>query len=490
MFPREPRIFLPVIALLALAPIQLARADQPLTDEQLQQKVDQLEMKVQALETEQKTAEATTLKSIQSDAAAHSNVLSSSGVGLTGYDPATGFQISSDDGNFLLHPWALGQFRGVINDRQSVELFSNGLTGGGTAKPQIGSGSTDGFEVHNLMLGVNGHVVNPGLKYSFSVNVNSNGGGVILQDAVATYQCEPTCPYVFKGGQFIDPVWHESNVNDGYLLLVDRSLVGVLVGGNTGLNNTSSYTQGVGVQFLGKCLHAEFDLTDGRDSANTPFYDVPANGVLPPQNFGMSARAEYKICGDDTAWSGYNSLSAYGATTDLLIAGAGFEWDEASNYDNLYFTVDAQYTTRTGWTAYAAVYSDYADWSNSDFVQSPQQVAIAGSFPNWGLLMQVGYRVTPRVEVFGRYDVAVLDSNYANILAFGTKNPGGNAHATDNNHEITVGMNYYLYGYHAKVSGDIGFLPNGSTIDATGLGILANQNHSEWVGRLQFQLAI
>jgi hypothetical protein len=176
--------------------------------------------------------------------------------------------------------------------------------------------------------------------------------------------------------------------------------------------------------------------------------------------------------------------------SDLLVAGAGFEWDEASNYDNLYVTVDTQYTTRTGWSFFGAFYSDYADWSNSDFVQSPQQLAIAGSFPNFGLLLQVGYRITPRLEAFARYDVAVLDSNYANILAFGTKNPGGNAHATDNNHEITAGVNYYLYGYHAKVSCDVGFLPNGSAIDAPGLGILANQNHSEWVGRLQFQLAI
>lgn len=104
--------------------------------------------------------------------------------------------------------------------------------------------------------------------------------------------------------------------------------------------------------------------------------------------------------------------------------------------------------------------------------------------------MQVGWRLTPRWEPFVRYDVAILNSRYANILAFGVKDPAGNAHATDNNHEITAGVNYYLYGYRAKVSGDIGFLPNGSAVDAPGLGILANQQHSEWVGRIQFQLAI
>src|SRR5580700_8603718 len=114
MFPRGTRIVSAVMILTA-GLSAAARADQPLTDEQLQQKIDQLETKVQTLENQQKNNEASTMQSIQSDAATHSQLLSATGVGLTGYDPATGFQISSDDGNFLLHPWALGQFRGTFN---------------------------------------------------------------------------------------------------------------------------------------------------------------------------------------------------------------------------------------------------------------------------------------------------------------------------------------------------------------------------------------
>ena len=169
MLVRAPRFLSALVGLTAAftatALTATARADQPLTDQQLQQKIDQLEAKVQTLETQQSTTEASTMQSIQSDATKNSQLLSSSGIGLTGYDPATGFQIGSDDGNFLLHPWALFQFRGAINDRQSVDVFNNGLTGGGTVKPQTGSGETDGFEVHNLMLGVNGHVFSPDLEY-------------------------------------------------------------------------------------------------------------------------------------------------------------------------------------------------------------------------------------------------------------------------------------------------------------------------------------
>lgn len=501
---RPPRTFSTLLIIAAIFAVGLSaasvRADDAVTNQQMQQKIDQLEAQVQALEArdaqtndvQTNADDAATFQKIQS-AADDQSKLMSVGVGMTGYDPDTGFNISSDDGNFLLHPWVLAQFRGAYNDRQSVQTFDDGIyPGGGTTDPQTGSHEHDGFEIHHLMLGLDGHVVSPLLQYFFMIDVPSSGGTETLQDAYATYRCSDTCAFGFKAGQFIDPVWHESNVDDGHLLAVDRSLVGALLGGNTGLNDDAERTQGAGVTYDRGYLHGEFDLTDGRDTANTPFYDVSINGVLPRQNFGMSARAEYKVMGDAAAWDGYNSLSAYGVKTDLFVLGGGFEWDEASNFDNIYLTIDGQYTTRSGLSIYCAALEDYADWSdNSGFApQSTLNEDAAGSYPNFGCIIQVGYRINPHLEPFVRYDLAVLNSRYAAILAFGNSEPGGDARATANNHEFTAGVNYYLFGYRAKVCGDISFLPNGSVIDAPGLDILANQEHSEWVGRLQFQLAI
>jgi hypothetical protein len=473
-----------------------ARADDlSPADQQMQQKIDQLEAKVQALETQQaqqSTDDTATLQKIES-AADDQSKLMSVGTGMTGYDPVNGLNISSDDGNFLLHPWILAQFRGTFNDRQSVQSFNGGLDpGGGTTVPQTGSGEHDGFEIHHLMIGIDGHVISPLLQYFVMIDVPSSGGGETLQDAYATYRCCENSPIGFKAGQFIDPVWHESNVDDGHLATVDRSLAGALLGGNTGLNDGAERTQGVGITYQRSCLHGEFDLTDGRDTANTPFYDVSVNGIAPPQNFGMSARVEYKLRGDDTAWNAYDSLSAYGAKTDFFIVGGGLEWVEASNFDNIYLTVDGQYTTQSGLSIYGALLEDYADWSDNSNSppQTPLNLDAAGSYPNFGCILQVSLRIKPQVEPFVRYDVAILNSRYASILAFANKEPGGDARATANNHEFTAGVNYYLYGYRAKVTGDISFLPNGSVIDAPGLGILANQDHSEWIGRLQFQLAI
>jgi hypothetical protein len=495
MLSRRSRRILPALIIFAIGfgAAPAVRADSASGDsaanQQMQQKIAQLEAKVQSLEEQQTQDDSATLKQVQAAADKQSKLMSV-GPGLVGYDPESGFNITSDDGNFLLHPWVLGQFRGAINDRQSVQAFSGGQSGGGTTVPQTGAGEHDGFEIHHLMIGVDGHVVSPLLTYALMIDVPSSGGGETLQDAYAVYRLNEDSPYSIKAGQFVDPVWHESNITDEYLAPTDRSLAGALLGGNTGLNDGAERTQGVGILYQERCLHGEVDFTDGRDSANTPFYDVSTNGTLPRQNFGMSARVEYKVMGDDRAWDGYQSLSSYGVKTDLLVLGGGLEWDEASNLDNIYMTVDGQYTTRSGLSVYAAALENYADWSNDSAVQSAAERGIAGSYPNFGLILQVAFRIKPEIEPFLRYDVSILNSRYANILAFGTSTPAGNAHATDNNHEFTAGVNYYLFGQRAKISGDVSFLPNGSAIDAPGLGILANQQHSEWLGRLQFQLAI
>lgn len=497
MFASRRRMY-PALVVLAIGfGAGAARADDAST-QQMQQKIDQLESKVDALEAQQNQSKnqsqnqtkpddsATTMNKIVTDADSQSQLLSPV-TGGSGYDPATGFHIASDDGNFFLHPWALAQFRGVINDRQSIQ----GLADGGAADPATGSSETDGFEVHNLMIGMNGHVVNPNLQYYLMIDTPSSGGGETLQDAYMTYRLGDDCPWTFKAGQFVDPVWHESNVDDGHLLLVDRSLVGALLGGNTGLNNIAERVQGVGVSFDSDAIHGEFDLTDGYGTANTPFYNTPAAAGRPATNFGMSGRVEYRVLGDSTAWDGYDSLSAKDDRSDSFILGGGFEWTEAANLDNIYLTVDGQYSIPRGLNLYGALLEDYAAWSDTSG-NPPQSVLnqdVAGTYPNFGLIAQAGFMINPQVEPFVRYDLAILNSRYADILAFGNKNPTGEK-ATANNHEFTVGLNYYLFSYRAKVTGDLSFLPNGSVIDATGLGILANENHSEWVGRVQFQLSI
>jgi hypothetical protein len=53
-----------------------------------------------------------------------------------------------------------------------------------------------------------------------------------------------------------------------------------------------------------------------------------------------------------------------------------------------------------------------------------------------------------------------------------------------------VGVNYFLFGHNAKVTADVGYLPNGSPINDDGTGVLTDNHHNEVVARAQFQLLL
>jgi hypothetical protein len=455
--------------------------------QQMQQKIDRLEAKVQVLETQQdkpqtNVAPANDTAAITaaiSQADQHSQLMTAM-TGGAGYDSVNGLHISSDDGNFYLHPFALFQFRGAINDRQSV-----GQKMAGVIYPVTGSNETDGFEVHNLIIGVNGHVVSPLLEYQLSVDTASNGGGLTLLDGVISYKFADHLK--FKAGQYIDPVWHDTNVGDDKLLAVDRSMSSVLLGGANGTNNIAERVQGVGVRMDCDQMRAELDATDGYATQNSPFF-TPQKAGIPNPNFGFSARGEVKLMGGNRAWDTYDSMSAKDVASDSLVAGGGMEWTEGGPFDNVLITLDTQYTNHMGINFYAAVLENYASWSQKVVNNVPSPTS--GNFENFGFVLQAGYMLKDNLEVFGRYDLSLMDSRYSDILAYGTVNPGPNIKATGNVHELTAGLNYFIYGQRCKVAADLSFLPNGSPIDAAGLGIFANQNHSQWVGRVQFQLAI
>ena len=98
-----------------------------------------------------------------------------------------------------------------------------------------------------------------------------------------------------------------------------------------------------------------------------------------------------------------------------------------------------------------------------------------GSFYDWGVLVQGGYLVNEKWELFARYDITILDEDSLP------------ADAEDTVHEITVGTNYYFYKHNVKFTLDAVYLPNGSPNDQTVLGVLASDD-DEFVLRAQIQL--
>jgi hypothetical protein len=391
----------------------------------------------------------------------------------TGWDPANGFHIGSDDGNFYMHPWLLFQFRGVVNYRASVSPTDEGIVG------QKGSIWQTGFEMRRAEVGLEGHLWSPDFKYYIMFNTADNTGTPGLDDAYVTDRLGDS-PWIFKAGQFVDPVWHEANVSDGNQLAAERSLANAFLGGGdvpAGIGFDEERVQGVGIRYEHTWLHAETDLHDGYASANTTFIDTATQRTAPkPENFGWSGRIEAKVAGDDSAWNEYDQFSALGDTQDLLVFGTGWDWTQGGDEDNWFYTFDAQWDTASGIDAYTAVYG------NTDSIPTP--VAAGGGFPavprghflNAGWIIQGGYLVTRQWEPFIRYDLTHIDGNLS-----------PNEHTIN---VITLGVNYYLYGQRAKVTLDGSYLPTGPAQDATGLDILSDQRKSEINARLQFQLEI
>jgi hypothetical protein len=208
-------------------------------------------------------------------------------------------------------------------------------------------------------------------------------------------------------------------------------------------------------------MRADVALTDGFNSRNTNFQDPPANAF----DFGVHGRFDWLVMGKD--FKGYNQFTSMGNKSgDFLVIGAGADWSQSGS-DNVYHTaVDAQWNSGP-WGVYAAWVTLYNDPS--------------GGASSWdcGFLAQVSYLINPQWEVFGRYDYFHLDDN--SPISHGTENTF---------HEITAGVNYYLHGHSAKVTVDVGWLPNGSPNNQTGIGVLANDGENEYYIRAQFQLLL
>jgi hypothetical protein len=177
-------------------------------------------------------------------------------------------------------------------------------------------------------------------------------------------------------------------------------------------------------------------------------------------------------------WANYIDYSGVGLKTNLLVLGAGFEWNQGGNGDEIGLTVDAQFKHTCGAGLYGAVIGHYV---------SSELSATGDSYTDWGLVLQASYLINPQWEPFVRWAMVKYDDE----IVVGTS-------TQDTFHEITIGINYYLAnngspgaGHHAKVTVDLNWLPNGAPKAMTGQGYLGDSNgDNELVLRGQFELTL
>ena len=434
MRPGQPRLALKIAGLAASLAGGAASAREPTKAELLAQ-IAELETKVKALEGErdapQPPAGDGTIQNVLADAERRSRSLR----GLAGYDD--GFFLKSDDGNFLLRPVILFQFRGVANSSES---------------PDAGRHSESGFEIRRMEFSVEGHALSPELTYEFLVTAERDGGDFILEDAFVAY--EVADPWGVALGQFKDPLFREQQSSSKYMLAVDRSLVNELIAAPT------EFVQGVALVYGSEKTPVQWALAfhDGAGSINTPFLNAPG-AVEADEHFGVTGRLEYKLSGD---WENYEDFTAKGTDEALLVLGAAAEWTEADGGNVFFATLDAQYERPGGFGTYGALLARHADFN--------------GTSLDLGALAQAAFLLTPRLEPFGRYGVTVLDED------------------DDAFHEFTAGFNYYLGGsgpllHRGKFTLDLTYLLDGAPSDASGIGVL-QADGAEFVVRGQFQLLL
>lgn len=454
---RSSHFILSTAALAGLGLCTAGLAAEPSYDEllrkvdQLQARLDQVENKQQSLSGEQVNA---TVERVLRDADRRSQIFAADGGFTAGYDK--GFFLKSEDGNFTLRPGILFQFRNITNYR-----------GGDTDDLQ------NGFEFRRVRPRLDGNAFSPDFTYSLVLDVNRSGGNVALLDAWAQYRVAPQ--WAVKFGQFRESWNHEGDVSDSAQLTVERSLVDSLLGGSQ-----VDRIQGVSLIYGGTAkdaFRAEATYHDGANSKNTDFRDVTPGATAgdPPiysANLGAGARIEYKFSGN---WADYKDFTAKNNKDTLLVVGGGFDWTQNGDTDIYRTTADVQWEGTNGLNAYAAV--------NGNFTELGTVAAGAeDSRFDWGALAQVGYLLNPSWEVFGRYDVVALDSDFITT-------------GEDTFNEFTVGVNYFLgangsYLHKAKLTFDLIYLPEGAPSNQTGVGVLANNGDEEVVFRGQFQLLL
>jgi phosphate-selective porin OprO/OprP len=434
---------IPMVAVALGLSAGAARAAEPTTSELMQQ-INQLQAKVQQLETKQEAMSSKdvdeTVNKVLQDADKRSELLQMEGF-TAGWQQGKGFRIQDAAGNFVLHPFFQFDFRATSNWRQ------DGKHAGAD------NDWNNGFEVRRLKLGFDGNAFSPDFYYYFRWNTSNTTGGLNLEEAWARYFFSDD--WAIRAGQITNPVFHEQVVSSSKLLTVERSLVNQLI---TGANQ--AYTQEVSLIYSPKNgpITGEVGLEDGFNSVNTDFLDPTAGGT---NDWGAFGRVNWFVMGDRKE---YDDFTAMGNKTDLLVIGGGIDITQTNDVTTYLHTVDAQYENTNGLGVYGAYYGNYTDDTGADNTNY-----------DWGFLAQAGYMLNSQWEVFGQYDFTNLDSAPAGLH--------------DTYHEMTVGVNYYIQGHAAKITIDGSYLPNGSPTSIEAIGALAGQDNQLRV-RAQFQLLL
>lgn len=388
---------------------------------------------------------------------------------LTGvWDPGKGFVIRSEDGNFLLHPWAFIQIRDATNYRE------HGQSGGG-------DDTETGLELPRMKIIFDGNMFSPDFTYQFIWAVNTEaasaptGGSLFLQDAWGRWHF-PGTPFAIRAGNVRDPFDHEQILFGTRSLTPERSIVNNVLANGDGIVKGVTFSYGFDAPTTdapASPVRFEGGYTGGMRNTDTSFIGYGTN----PANWGAAGRLDFKLFG---RWLDYTQFTAMGDKDPLLVAGIGADYTEAGVTREFSHVADVQFDLPNSLSIYAAYLGRYTT-SNDGAPGTNGAHTTPGVYPDTydsTIRAQVGYLIGGHFEPFARYEYL----HFADIELARTA-------AHDTIQDMTLGFNYYLVGHRAKFSCAASYLPDGSPIANTQSDLLANR-HNEVIIQAQFQLMI
>jgi hypothetical protein len=383
------------------------------------------------------------------------------------WDMSKGFFIGSEDGSFVLHPWAFLQVRDATNYRQHA--------------PTGSQSSDSGLELPRAKFILDGSLFTHDFTYQFIWATSTEGaaapagGALYLQDAWGRYHI-PNTGFAVRAGNVRDPFDHEQVMFGTRSLTPDRSIVANVMANGDGIVKGVTLAYGFDRPTPDSAyspVRIEAGYTNGMRNTDTNFQGYPTN----PAAWGVAGRVDWKLFGQ---WIDYTQFTSLGDKAPLLVVGAGADLTGAGDTNQFSHVVDLQFDTPAGLAIYAAYLGRYAT-HNAGAPGTNGATAAKGVFPDTydeTLRVQAAYLIGGHFEPFGRYEYL----HFANIEL-----PKSSRH--DVIQDITVGANYYFFGHRAKISCAASYLPDGSPIANTQSDLLAG-GRNQVIVQAQFQLMI
>jgi len=319
--------------------------------------------------------------------------------------------------------------------------------------PGGGNKDTIGFQNAYTKLQVGGHIFSEDWTYGVQFKFGEADGAAVLDDAWGSYAFGNG--WQVKWGQFKLPLLREELVSDTYQLAANRSVVNSVF--------TQSRSQAVQLSTEQQQVRFAAAFSDGLSTKNTDFTSTSE------ADWALTGRVDWKWAGD---WKQAKDFTSFPNSPYFGMLGvAGHYQDGGSTFN----TADASLFEGTadlsvegsGWNVYAAAIYRHIDPSGGT------------KLDDWGFLVQGGIFVSPKWELFGRWDMVSPDSNRPASDNFSTVTFGANDYIMQDSHaaKFTVDFEWFLDKQSQSIA-------PASTLT----GLLASDKDSQYNLRAQMQL--